>query len=91
MQAKAAVVVEETCSSTITKEEYEDLLRMLRASKIGDNLPKANMSGKNNLKAYINGKITTPHSWIIDSGASEHITPHKEWLKIPKLVKIVVL
>lgn len=53
---------------------------MLRASKGFDN-PKSNMSGKNIHKAYMTGKIETPTSWIIDSGASDHITPHKDWLK----------
>lgn len=53
---------------------------MLRASKGFDN-PKSNISGKNIHKAYMTGKIETPTSWIIDSGASDHITHHKDWLK----------
>ena len=47
---------------------------MLKAVKTTTNTPKANMTRKN--KKF--------NSWTIDSGASEHITPHKQLLRTLK-------
>lgn len=75
MQGKDATVVEETSPPMITKEEYADLVCMLRSSKKTNNHHKENMSGKNIPKAYMTSKIKNLISWIIESGAREHITP----------------
>lgn len=37
--------------------------------------------------ANMAGKINVQNSWLIDSGASDHVTHHKEWLKSIKVYK----
>nr|KAJ0222898.1 hypothetical protein LSAT_V11C200060820 [Lactuca sativa] len=45
-QAKAATVTEDKVTQLITKEDYENLMRMLKSAKVNEENPKANMSDK---------------------------------------------
>ncbi|XP_071728760.1 uncharacterized protein [Rutidosis leptorrhynchoides] len=67
-QSKAANVTGQL--QGITKEDYEFLLKLIQSSKAKESIPNANMTSI----------IDTLNSWIIDSGASDHITNREEWL-----------
>ena len=55
----------------LTKGEYEKLIKMIRETKT---TPTVNMTGK----------TKTHDEWIIDSGASEHVTHNKALFKTMK-------
>lgn len=58
----------------VTKENYNKLLKLLHATQVNENAcATANMTGKIS-------NIVGPQ--IIDSGASDHITHHENWLKM---------
>lgn len=84
VQTHATTIMEETSSLVITREEYYNLLKMIRPAKPFENILKANMIGRNIPKEYMTGKNKTQNSWLIDSGAIKHVTPHKHWLKTIK-------
>ncbi|KAI3723909.1 hypothetical protein L2E82_35671 [Cichorium intybus] len=74
----AATVSDDVHIPNITKDEYDKLMKMLRASQPGENTKKSNPT------ANMTGKTTNPNdSWVIDSGASDHITYREDWLKDP--------
>lgn len=80
-QAKVATVTKDIVPQLITKEDYENLMRMLKSAKVNEENRIANMSGKSNPKAYMTDKTKIQKYWIIDSGASEHVTPNTKLLK----------
>lgn len=79
----AATTADETQTTSITKEDYNKLIKLLRAIQVKDNArATANMIGKTS-------SFVEP--WIIDSGASDHVTHHGGWLNDMKKVLIAPL
>ena len=72
----ATPIVDNGTVMGISKNEYEVFLKLLRANKVTKNSKR--FAPTTNMK----GKITkTNNSWIIDFGASDHVTHHENWLE----------
>lgn len=87
-QPRAANITK-TEEQNITKDEYNELMPMLRMMKAHAHTPDANMAGKTFGTPNLNLVDMSKNSWVIDSWASEHINAHKSWLKNIKINKDV--
>ncbi|XP_052619825.1 uncharacterized protein LOC128126128 [Lactuca sativa] len=74
-QPRAATITGETSQQfpVLAKEDYEKLLQLLKTAKLSEQ--------KINPTANMTDKVERLDNWIIDSGASDHITHLTKWSK----------
>ena len=64
------------CGLGFNKEQLEQLKAILSGPSSTSIQPTTSVAQKGNYSSALTTKIETSHSWVIDSGASDHMTSH---------------